>query len=301
MAESVTSDVNMTKAVAWWRAIRPATLPAGLAPVVVGTALAAADHAIDLGLAVLAALGAVALQVVSNFVNDAADNARGTDDDQRVGPARAAAMGWLSERELWVGAGVALVVAGLCGVALIAAAGWPVLWVGLSGAAAAILYTAGPVPLGYVGLGDLFVMLFFGFAAVVTTVFILSGDTPAAAWAAGGAVGALATAVLVVNNLRDRHGDAGHGKRTLAVRFGARAARIEYTVLVVGAFALVPAGAALGWWGWPALVTWAALPMAYAATRGVWTQDGAALNPLLGATARLTWAYAALLALGVLL
>ena len=290
---------KVPKAKAWLLALRPATLPLAVAPVLVGSSLASRSSDVDWWLAGAAALGAIALQITSNLVNDAADHARGTDDEERLGPARAAAMGWLTGRELWVGALLSLLLALLCGGWLIAAGGWPVLLVGLSGALAAIAYTAGPYPLGYVGLGDVFVLLFFGFAAVVTTFYILTGTTTAASWCLGGAMGALATGVLVVNNLRDRVGDAKHGKRTLAVRFGATGARVEYTLLLCAPFVVVLLGFALGWWGPWAFVSALALPWALWLVRGVWLRDGAALNPFLGATARLTVLFGVLFSAGV--
>lgn len=277
---------------AWVAAIRPATLWAGVVPVVVGTALAVADGYRAGWPALAALLGAVLIQVGTNFVNDTADFHAGADGPDRLGPPRAVAMGWLSPRQVAGGAAFALAAAAMVGVYLTWVAGWPILVLGVLSIACAVAYTAGPVPLGYVGLGDLFVLLFFGFGAVCGTYFVLAGDLSSASVAAGFLVGALATAILVVNNLRDRVGDARVGKRTLAVRLGARFARVEYTALVVAAFAVA---ATQGWW-WP----WLALPLALFAIVGVWRRDGAALNPLLGATARLELVFGALLAVELL-
>lgn len=289
----------MTAAQVWWRTIRPATLWAGAVPVIVGSALAIADGARRLDLAALALLGALGLQIGCNLVNDYADDARGADAD-RIGPARASASGWLTARQVLTGAAVAFGATVLAGVALVVAGGWPIALLGVASVLAAIAYTVGPMPLGYVGLGDAFVLLFFGFGAVVGTCFVLTGGAPAVTWVAGGAVGALATAILVVNNLRDRHGDARVGKRTLAVRFGARFARIEYALLVAVAFgAVIVAAWTTARWG--LLLPLLALPEGLRLTHRVWRTDGAQLNPLLGATARLELIFGALLAIGALL
>ena len=275
-----------SRARAWWLTLRPATLWAGAAPVLVGGALAARDGSFAPLPAAAALAGACLIQVGCNLVNDYSDFEKGADDDARLGPARAAARGWLSVGELKRGAALSLSLAALLGVYLTSVGGAPILALGVASLLSAVAYTAGPLPLAYVGLGDLFVLLFFGLGAVGGTYFLLAGALSAGALAAGGAVGALATAILVVNNLRDRAGDARAGKRTLAVRFGATAARLEYSLLLAAAFALVGwRAAAEGDPAWLApLVT---LPLAVGRARQVWRTDGAALNPLLGATARL--------------
>ncbi|MBM4292541.1 MAG: 1,4-dihydroxy-2-naphthoate polyprenyltransferase [Deltaproteobacteria bacterium] len=275
-----------SRARAWWLTLRPATLWAGAAPVLVGAALAARDGRFAPLPAAAALAGACLIQVGCNLVNDYSDFEKGADDDARLGPARAAARGWLSVRDLKRGAALSLGLAALLGVYLTAVGGAPILALGVASLLSAVAYTAGPLPLAYVGLGDLFVLLFFGLGAVGGTYYLLAGALSAGALAAGAAVGALATAILVVNNLRDRHGDARAGKRTLAVRWGATAARVEYSVLLAAAFAFVGwRAAAEGDAAW--LAPLAALPLALHRARQVWVTDGAALNPLLGATARL--------------
>lgn len=284
----------------WWQTVRPATLWAGAVPVIVGAALAFAAGSRAWGLAALALVGALGLQIGCNLVNDHADFVKGADGDDRLGPARASASGWLSARQILTGAAIAFAVTLLASVALVAAGGWPIVILGVASLLAAIGYTAGPYPLGYLGLGDVFVLAFFGFGAVVGTCFVLTGGSPWEAWVAGFAVGALATAILVVNNLRDRHSDARVGKRTLAVRFGARVARVEYALLVIAAFAAISAIAVMTQrWGF--LLPWLVAPLAATTTVAVWRTDGAALNPLLGATARLELAFGLLLAVGALL
>ena len=226
--------------------------------------------------------------------NDYSDFETGADDEGRLGPARAAQQGWLTVTQLKRGALISLGLAALIGVYLTMVGGWSILALGVLSLLSAVAYTAGPLPLAYVGLGDLFVVLFFGFGAVGGTYIVQAGElslpTPVLMW--GWGVGALATAILVVNNLRDREGDARVGKRTLAVRFGARVARLEYTLLLTSAFV------------WPALQgVWPPLlltPLAAWLTLKVWREDGAALNPLLGRTAQLELLYCLSGAIGVL-
>ena len=187
----------------------------------------------------------------------------------------------------------------LCGGYLVAVAGWPLLALGLVSIACGVAYTCGPYPLAYTGLAEPFVLGFFGVAAVAGTHYVQAGALSPAAVLVGVALGLLATAILVVNNLRDRHTDVVADKRTLAVRFGGRFARWEYSLCVLGAYACLPLALALGWghagWGAPFL----ALPLAAAQLRGVWTRDGAALNQHLGGTGKLELAFAMTLCLGV--
>ena len=284
---------------AWAQAIRPKTLWAAVTPVVVGSACAVSVAGFRPGPA-LAALGvAVFIQIGTNLSNDVLDFDRGADTESRVGPARAVQSGLLDRGQVWVGAWVAFGLCMACGLYLAAVAGWPVLVVGAISIASGLLYTAGPWALAYVGLGDLFVLLFFGLVAVVGTVYVQALEVPAVAWWAGIAVGALATAILVVNNLRDRATDAAAGKRTLAVRFGARSARLEYAALLLVAHAAAfPLAVRLG--PWP-LLSWLALPFAVAVVRSVWRVEGAALNLALAATARLLFLFGVLLSVGIVL
>jgi 1,4-dihydroxy-2-naphthoate octaprenyltransferase len=278
---------------AWISAIRPATLTAAVGPVLVGAALAHGDGALHLPAAVAALLGAVLIQIGTNLVNDLADFHRGADDSDRLGPPRAVQRGWLTERAVAWGAFVAFAGATVVGAYLVYLGGWPIAALGIASVAAGVAYTAGPWPLAYHGLGDLFVLAFFGVAAVCGTYYVQTGVVTRGAMAAGLAVGALATAILVVNNLRDRHTDARVGKRTLAVRFGGRFARIEYAVLLGVAYGI---SAAAGW-----LAPLLSLPWAVLQVREVGAADGADLNPHLGRTAKLGLVFCTLLALGVVL
>ncbi|PKN53978.1 MAG: 1,4-dihydroxy-2-naphthoate octaprenyltransferase [Deltaproteobacteria bacterium HGW-Deltaproteobacteria-14] len=252
-------------------------------------------------MALAALVAALGLQIGSNLVNDAADFVRGADDARRLGPARAAQRGWLTPGQLALGAAIAFAIALLSGAWLATLGGWPVVVVGVVALLCAIGYTAGPAPLGYLGLGDVLVFVFFGPVAVVGTAWLQTGEVTLPAVLASIPVGLLTTAILVVNNLRDRFTDADAGKRTFAVRFGERATRRLYGALVIGAL-LTPVAAAvsgavpLGW-----LASLGALLFAVPCLRALARLDGAALNPWLGRTARLLLAHGALLALGAAL
>jgi 1,4-dihydroxy-2-naphthoate octaprenyltransferase len=282
---------------AWLQATRPRTLTAAVGAVAVGSALAHATdrHRWD---ATLASLGvATSLQIASNFYNDYGDFIRGA-DAERIGPRRAAQSGWLSPEKLRLGALVAILFAVSCGLRIVWLIGWPALVAGVAAIVSAVAYTGGPAPLGYVGLGDAFVMLFFGVVAVNGNVLAHTGELSRASVMTSLAVGALATAILVVNNLRDRVGDSKVGKRTLVVRFGQRLGRIEYTALLVAAYGLAGALAIVDG-RMLRLLPFVTLPLALARIRAIWTLDGADLNGELGRTAQLGLAFNLLLAVGV--
>lgn len=284
----------MSRPRAWLVACRPATLVVGVAPVLVGTACAAAlGHVAALPFAAALA-GALLLQIGSNLANDVFDHEKGADGADRLGPTRAVASGLLTGAQVRAGMIVVFGLALLCGVYLTAVAGPAIVVIGLASIAAAVLYTAGPWPLGYHGLGDAFVMLFFGFVAVCGSAFVQLGRVPALAVVAAIPVGALATAVLVVNNIRDRETDARAGKRTLAVRLGRRGAIVEYALLLAAAYV---APLALG--RPRLLVTLLTLPLAFVLLRKVAGTTGRALNPLLGKTAGLTALHSAIFAAAI--
>jgi 1,4-dihydroxy-2-naphthoate octaprenyltransferase len=262
----------------WIAASRPATLSAAIVPVAVGSACAHAIGAFRIDAALAALFGAIFIQIGTNFVNDAADADRGA-DVERLGPARAVSSGVITRSAMWRAAFAAFGIASLCGVYLIPIAGWLIVPIGVASIASGIAYTAGPYPLAYHGLGDVFVLAFFGFTAVAGTTFAHAGYVPPIAWAASIPIGAIATAILVVNNLRDRDGDARANKRTLAVRFGKKAAIAEYFALLAIAF-LVPALLSM----WLPLVT---APLAIWLAHRVATRDGRALNIALAGTAAL--------------
>src|SRR5882724_6200886 len=217
---------------AWVLASRPKTLSAAAVPVLVGTACAAGRGSLRWGPALAALLGALLLQIGANFANDVFDYEKGADTAARLGPTRAVQAGLLSARSMRLGMGLVFTLALGLGLYLTSVAGYVILVIGCASIASAIAYTGGPYPLGYHGLGDVFVFLFFGLVAVCGTVFVELGRVPGLALFCALPVGALATAILVVNNLRDRETDLGAGKRTLAVRFGRTFAIAQYRSLI---------------------------------------------------------------------
>jgi 1,4-dihydroxy-2-naphthoate polyprenyltransferase len=286
---------------AWWLAMRPATLTASAAPVLVGTGAAWADGRFSLWPAIAALIGASLLQIGANFANDVFDFERGADTHDRLGPQRATQQGWISaeqmKRAMWLTFGVAL----LTGIYLTAVAGWPVMALGLASIAAAYLYTGGPRPYGYLGLGDLAVFVFFGFGAVAGTYYVQAHSVSTMAWLAAIPIGALATAILVVNNLRDIETDARAGKHTLAVRLGDGTTRSYYLLLLAIAY-LVPA---FLWWrglaqAW-VMLPWLSLPLAFRLASRMRHERGLALNGCLVRTARLEVVFGLLFAIGLAL
>jgi 1,4-dihydroxy-2-naphthoate polyprenyltransferase len=288
----------------WLMAARPRTLPAAVAPVLVGTALAATAGTFK-ALTFLAALvGALFIQVGTNLSNDYSDARRGADTEDRLGPVRVTAGGLVPPRQVLIATAVAFGVAVLAGCYLIATAGWELLAVGAASILAGILYTGGPRPYGYEGLGEVFVFLFFGVVAVAGSYF---AQTETLAWEAlvlAVPVGLLASAILVVNNVRDLETDRRAGKRTLAVRLGRERSRVLSTVMVVGAFPTAPLPWPLGsadvsaW----VLLCWLAAPLAVPVVRTVRTRtDGPSLNGALAGTGRLQLAFCVLLSAGLLL
>ncbi len=217
----------------WAEGARPRTLPAAIAPVVVGTGLAINADSLRIGRACLALVVALALQIAVNFANDYSDGIRGT-DNKRVGPVRLVGQGMARPRSVRLAAFIAFGIACLAGLALvIATQAWWLLLVGLACVSAAWLYTGGPIPYGYHGLGEVFVLIFFGLVPVVGTCYVQSGTITLAAFIASIGVGTLACAVLVTNNLRDLPGDQQAGKNTLAVRIGAQRTRTLYVVCII--------------------------------------------------------------------
>ena len=289
----------MSKRLAWWLAIRPATLAASAAPVAVGTGVAWAAGKFAPGPALAALLGAFLLQVGANFANDVFDFERGADTAERKGPQRATASGLVTPAQMKRAMWAVFAAAGAIGVYLAFVAGWPVIALGVASIAAAYLYTGGPRPYGYIGLGDLSVFVFFGLAAVIGTYYVQALELSWRAFLAAIPIGLLATAVLVVNNLRDIETDAKAGKNTLAVRLGDRATRVYYLLLLAVSY-LVPLGM---WWqegGAPwVLLPWLSLPLAFPLAQRMRTQSGLALNGCLVGTARLEVVFGLLFALGL--
>lgn len=233
----------------WLEGARPRTLPAAVSPVLAGSGIAAFEGALSVPLALLCLVVALALQVGVNYANDYSDGVRGT-DAERVGPMRLVGSGVATPRSVKTAAFASFGVAGLAGVVLVVLTQlWWLLAVGVAAIAAAWFYTGGRRPYGYLGLGELFVFVFFGLVAVGGTVLVQVGSTTAATWAAAVAIGALACAILVANNLRDLRGDAAVGKRTLATRLGDRGTRWFFAALIaVAMLAVVIVAALTTWW-----------------------------------------------------
>jgi len=298
---------------AWVLAARLKTLPAALVPVAVGSACALIHEGFRWGPAVAAGGGALWIQVGTNLANDVFDHERGADSPGRLGPLRAVAAGLLTPSQTKRGMVTAFGLATLCGLYLVSVAGWPVLAIGVASILAGIGYTGGPFPLAYNGLGDLFVLLFFGFVAVCGTAFVQLQTVPTLAVWASLPVGLLATAMLVVNNIRDAEGDAMVGKKTLAVRLGRQLSEVQYSGLLVLAYlGLWPLGSVAGRSGWsPAdlvagssrwvLLPVLTLPYAIRLVAEVRQREGATLNETLSGTARLLLLFGGLLALGLVL
>ena len=289
------------RAQAWIHAARIPTLAAAFVPVAVGSALAARDGAFRLAPALAALWGALFIQIGTNLVNDLGDFRRGADAGPRFGPPRALAMGWLTVREVRAGILVSFGLAALAGIFLAREAGPVVIAIGIASILAGVAYTAGPWPLAYHGWGELFVFLFFGVVAVCGTYYVETRSWSLDAFLASIPVGSLATAILVVNNVRDLEGDRDAGKRTLAVRMGRRAARAGYLLLLAAAYltplALLPTGRAAAW----ALLPVLTLPLALRESRRVTREQGAPLNAALFGTARLHVLFGLLFAAGLAL
>ena len=286
----------------WLLAARPATLPAAIAPVLVGTAVATRDADFRAGPFVAALCAAVLIQIGTNYANDLSDFSRGADGDDRLGPPRATSEGWTTPAQMRLALLLVFAAAAALGSYLTVAAGWPVLVVGVAALVASVTYTGGPWPYGYHGLGDVFVFVFFGGVAVMGSGYVQVERLTWDLLAASIPVACLVTAILVVNNLRDVDSDRRVAKRTLAVILGANFARREYAVLVLLPFALVPIFAAadlMPWWG---LLTWAVLPIAVVLIRKFFAlAAGRELNVLLKRSGQLHLLFGVLLAVGQLL
>jgi 1,4-dihydroxy-2-naphthoate octaprenyltransferase len=282
----------------WLAGARPRTLPAALAPVLVGTGAAAALDGFRLSTALLALVVALALQVAVNYANDYSDGTRGTDAD-RVGPMRLVGSGAASPRAVLVAAMLSFAVAAVAGLALAALTSWWLVAVGAVCILAAWTYTGGPIPYGYRALGEVFVFVFFGLVAVVGTTYVQTRTLPGLACAVAVPIGLLIVAILVVNNLRDIDGDALVGKRTLAVLLGERGTRWAFAGLFgVALLVVVAVGVVRPW----VLITLLAVPLALPPLRTVLGGGrGPALIAALGGTGRVTLVTGVLLAAGLAL
>ncbi len=283
----------------WWQAARPKTLVAGVVPVAVGSALALRDGAFLPIAAGMALLGALLIQIGTNLTNDYFDFMRGADTADRLGPARVTQQGLLPPHAVKTGAFVCFALAVVVGLYLVSVGGWPILVVGIASVIAGYAYTGGPYPLGYNGLGDVFVLVFFGLVAVGGTYFLQAHAITPIALLAGIPVGTLGVALLAVNNVRDAATDARAGKKTLVVRFGTGFGRAEWVAMVVAAFAIPVALFAAGQASVAVLLPLLALPLVVAPFKLVRNQSGAVLNNALAATARLQLVFGLLFAVGL--
>jgi 1,4-dihydroxy-2-naphthoate octaprenyltransferase len=285
----------------WLLAARVPTLVAAVAPVLVGTAAGAREAGFR-PLPFLAALvAALLIQIGTNYANDLFDFLKGADTPDRAGPTRVTARGLVTPEQMRRAVILTFGLAVLVGLYLVWAGGWPILVIGLLSIACGLLYTAGPWPLAYLGLGDLFVFLFFGVIAVTGSAYLQAGRLSPLALAASVPVGLLVTNILVINNLRDIPTDRAAGKRTLAVRLGDRATRLQYALFLVIAYAAPPALWLSRLAGPAALLAWLSLPLAWWLGRAVLGgTSGPALNPVLKRTGQLHLLYSLLLAGGLL-
>jgi 1,4-dihydroxy-2-naphthoate polyprenyltransferase len=301
-AKRTQAPTGPTSVQIWMMAARPKTLPAGIAPVLVGTALAGFLHVFHPLRFIAALLGSILIQVGTNLSNDYSDARRGADTEDRLGPVRVTAGGLVPPRQVLIATYVTFGLAVLCGVYLIAVAGWALLLIGVASILAGVLYTGGPRPYGYEGLGELFVFLFFGVAAVAGSYYVQVKDFSWESFALAVPVGLIASALLVVNNTRDVDTDRRANKRTLAVRLGRERARLMYATMIYASYPLALITWVLGPLRPWLLISWLTLPMAMPVVQLVRTHtDGPSLNRALAKTGQLQLAFCVLLSIGLLL
>jgi 1,4-dihydroxy-2-naphthoate octaprenyltransferase len=288
----------------WLMAARPRTLPAAVAPVLVGSAAAVQwlGHLPRWGAFFAALVGSILIQIGTNLANDYSDAKRGADTADRLGPVRVTSSGLVTPRRVLTATWIAFALAIACGVYLAAVAGIVIIVIGLLSIAAGVLYTGGPRPYGYAGLGEVFVFLFFGLVAVNGSYYVQLEELDALPLGLSISIGFLATAIIVVNNVRDIETDRRAGKGTLAVRIGRDGAVNLYRLLVIGAFVVLP----LALWAGEAsalpLIGLLALPLAVKPLRVVATRtDGPALNGALAATGALLGVFSLLVTAGLLI
>lgn len=293
------APVSIPKWRIWWLASRPKTLSAAIAPVLVGSAVAYSESGFDFIAALAALLVGLLIQVGTNFYNDYADFTRGADTAERLGPMRVTQSGLLAPQTVRWAAILTFTMAGLIGVYLIWLAGWPVALIGLAAILAGLAYTAGPWPLAYNGLGDLFAWIFFGFVAVCGTAYVQLRQVPFLGWMGGLAIGAMITALLAVNNIRDIETDRSAGRRTIPVVFGRSGGMLEYGFCLFVAY-LTPlyifATFRQHLWHLLPILT---LPEAIRLFRFIQVTEGRNLNKALAGTARLVLWYGVFMAVGI--
>jgi 1,4-dihydroxy-2-naphthoate polyprenyltransferase len=283
----------------WWLASRPKTLPAALAPVLIGTAMAFGDDKGHLLSALLAACGALLIQIGTNFANDYFDFVQGADDHTRTGPTRATQAGWVKPSAMRTAFILTFALAAGIGAYLVWRGGWPIAMIGAFSILFGIIYTGGPYPLGYYGLGDIAVFIFFGLVAVGGTYYVQALEWPAIVWISGIAPGLFSVAILDINNYRDIHSDRKAGKRTLVVRFGPGFAKVEYAVCII--FGSLTPLALITYFDAPVLSALSSLTLlaAIPTLRKVFSlEPGPVYNTILAETGRLLLLYSILFSMG---
>ena len=285
----------------WILAARLKTLPAAISPVILGCALAFHDVFFHFFICIMTIFAAVLIQIGTNYANDVFDFQKGTDREDRLGPIRVTQSGFISpikmKKAMWFIFAMAICV----GIYLVFIGGWPIVWIGLTSIAVGIAYTGGPYPLGYHGLGDVFVFIFFGLIAVPGTYYLQTGTISNLSISMGAIMGMLSTAILVVNNLRDADTDMLSGKKTLAVRLGKKFSKFQYSILMILPF-LLP----LYIWRnfeneFSILITFFALPISIHLISQIFSLSGSDLNFVLLRTARFLFIFTVLLSIGLIL
>lgn len=284
----------------WMLAIRPRTLPAAAAGVVMGAALSWRDGYFRLDAVLVCLFTALLLQIGSNLANDVFDFERGTDTAERLGPTRVTQAGMLTPKQVKTGMAVVFALATLLGLYLAWLGGWVIIIMGLAAIISAIAYTGGPFPIGYHGLGDIFVFIFFGLASVAGTYYIQAGSVSPTVWWMTISPGLIITAILVVNNLRDIENDRKAGKHTLAVRLGEQGTKVQYLICMAIAYLVLIPAIGLNFIPWTTLLAWLSLPIAYQATQVVLTQKGRPLNVALAKTGQTALVFSLLFWVGLL-
>lgn len=285
----------------WYLAARPKTLPAAVAPIVVGTAVAVREVSFVWWVALLALVTALLLQIAANFANDAIDARKGSDTADRTGPTRITAAGYVTYQQVMNATWITLMLAMCTGIPLLIRGGWPFVFLGIASLVCAVAYTGGPFPISYLGLGEIFVFLFFGLVAVTGTAYLQTGEITALSLAASIPPGAMIVGILIINNYRDREQDQQVSKRTVAVRIGARNTRIEYYVMLALTMLSAFVFWAVGWLNAWALLTVLSLPLFRTLVKQVQTLQGPALNQTLGLTGKTALIHSLLLGLALVL
>jgi 1,4-dihydroxy-2-naphthoate octaprenyltransferase len=284
----------------WVLASRLKTLTAAISPVLVGVSLAIHDGEFQLFIAFMTLLAAVLIQIGANFANDVYDFLNGSDREDRLGPTRATQSGLIPPEDMKKGMWLVFALAICVGFYLASIGGWSIVWIGLASIASAIAYTGGPYPLGYHGWGDVLVFVFFGIIAVPGTYYLQSGFVSYDSILFGIPLGALSTAILIVNNLRDADTDIKSGKRTLAVRFGKTFVKIEYIIMMVVAFA-IPIYILQFWDELSLYIILFLLPISIRLIQSLYNETGISLNPVLVNTAQFLFHFSILLSIGLIL